>query len=421
MAIADLTNWISEYGRPGYIWYAKRLAANDTLATEAHQAGPYLPKEFLFRIFPALNRPDRENPDTHFDIFIDSHAGHTTARAIWYNNKLRGGTRNESRLTGFGGRKSALLDPDSTGAIAAFAFRPQTGRKSAECHVWVCGSEVEESEIADRIGPVEPKAHVIWEPGSVAGPQLTTKSRAGEQATCTLSSSEMPPAWLRKFPTGEEIIRKTVEMRALPRSRLDDRLIKRRQCEFEIFRSVEDAFFTPRITAGFTGIAQFLETAQTILQSRKSRSGNSLELHVREIMTEEGLRDGLDFAFRPVIEGGKRPDFIFPSVTAYNNPKFPAKKLRMLGAKTTVKDRWRQVLNEADRISPKHILTLQEGVSEGQFREMREAKVVLVVPDLLHVAYPKSVRPQLLSLRNFVAGIHGLGAALPQPCAASGT
>jgi hypothetical protein len=49
----------------------------------------------------------------------------------------------------------------------------------------------------------------------------------------------------------------------------------------------------------------------------------------------------------------------------------------MLAAKTTVKDRWRQVLNEANRIETKHLLTLQEGVPEGQFTEMQDAKVNL--------------------------------------------
>ena len=47
----------------------------------------------------------------------------------------------------------------------------------------------------------------------------------------------------------------------------------------------------------------------------------------------------------------------------------------MLAAKTTCKDRWRQIINEADRIKLKHLITLQEGVSEAQFREMQEAGV----------------------------------------------
>ena len=80
----------------------------------------------------------------------------------------------------------------------------------------------------------------------------------------------------------------------------------------------------------------------------------------------------------------------------------------MLAAKTTCKDRWRQVLNEASRVPTKHLLTLQEGVSEGQFSEMREADVRLVVPADLHDAYPKAVRPHLLTFGGFLGEVRGL-------------
>jgi hypothetical protein len=122
-------------------------------------------------------------------------------------------------------------------------------------------------------------------------------------------------------------------------------------------------------------------------------------------MTEEGLRSGADFSHRPVIERGKRPDFLFPSQAAYEDSTFPGDRLRMLAAKTTCKDRWRQVINEADRITTKHLLTLQEGVSEGQFREMREAGVQLVVPTGLHDAYPAQVRPHLISFEEFIGDV----------------
>lgn len=48
------------------------------------------------------------------------------------------------------------------------------------------------------------------------------------------------------------------------------RLMRRRECEFQIFRSVEEAVELPVITAGFTSIDDFIARAQTILQRRKS-------------------------------------------------------------------------------------------------------------------------------------------------------
>ena len=65
-------------------------------------------------------------------------------------------------------------------------------------------------------------------------------------------------------------------------------------------------------------------------------------------------------------------------------------------------------MNEADRIETKHLLTLQEGVSENQFREMRDANLQLVVPAPLHRHYPESIRGQLMSLSQFVSEVKSL-------------
>ena len=98
-------------------------------------------------------------------------------------------------------------------------------------------------------------------------------------------------------------------------------------------------------------------------------------------------------------EGNKKPDFLFPSVSAYRRGERP---LTMLAAKTTCKDRWRQILNEADLIPEKHLMTLQEGVSINQFQEMRTEGVTLVVPARLHRSYPAAIRAELMTLEAFL-------------------
>jgi hypothetical protein len=406
MPVADLTDWLEQFSAPEFVWLVKRLSGNDTLATEAHQAGPYIPKEFLFEIFPALNRPEAENPDLTFPLFIDSHADAREIRAVWYNNRLRGGTRNEARLTGFGGAASALLDPDSTGALTVFAFRT----KKNECHVWVCQHETEEEIVEDRIGPVEPGKALVWSAKGLAIPDVLPPI-AKIRANCWLSPAEMPAAWLKHFPTGEEIIRKTVELRSDAALNPDKRLLRRRECEFEIFRSVEEAVELPVIKAGFKTIDEFTARAQTILQRRKSRSGRSLELHARALFVEEGLKEGTQFVHQPPeSDPGKRgPDFLFPSGAAYADPAYPSTRLRMLAVKTTCKDRWRQILTEADRIGKKHLLTLQEGVSERQFQEMVDAGVQLVVPEPLKTTFPASVQEHLQTVESFIADVRLLG------------
>ena len=43
------------------------------------------------------------------------------------------------------------------------------------------------------------------------------------------------------------------------------------------------------------------------------------------------------------------------------------------------KDRWRQVLNEADCIETKYLFTLQQGISKNQLREMKHTKTAYFV------------------------------------------
>ncbi len=404
MALADLTDWLDEYIGQNIVWYVKRLSGNDTLANGSHQAGPYIPREFLFSVFPTLERPEALNPDLRLDLYIDSHPDYRRVRAIWYNNKLHGGSRNETRLTNFGGAGSALLDTDSTGALSVFAFILDEQGAATECHVWVCRHETEEELVEDRIGPVEPGKGTFWSPRHAAAPGLF-EPRPRSRANCWLELDEIPPEWLIKFPTGAEIIAKSVELRSDSALNPDQRILRRRDCEFELYRSLEQAIELPVIRKGFENVDEFIARAQTILQRRKSRSGRSLELHAKSIFIEEGLREDQDFAHQPESESGRRPDFLFPSVRAYRNREFPSTRLRMLAVKTTCKDRWRQVLNEADRIESKHLLTLQEGVSEGQFREMVGAGVQLVVPAPLIRAFPASVQPHLQSLESFIGDV----------------
>lgn len=406
MSLGDLSGWLDEFTGPDFLWYVKRLSGNDTLANGSHQAGPYVPKEVLFEIFPSIARTDIKNPDHWFHLYLDSHADHQSVRAVYYNNKFHGnpkGGRNEARLTNFGGSKSALLDPDSTGALAVFAFRIDTDRGPADCHVWVCRHATEEDLVEDRVGPVEPGTWMVWSVDRESG--LLPLFDAAPRKTCWLEPAEIPSGWLTRFPAASEIVRKAVELRNLSSLAPDERLLRRRECEYEIFRSVEQAIELPNIVAGFPSLDDFIARAQTILQRRKARSGRSLELQTREIFIEERLVEGTHFSHQPESDRGKRPDFLFPSEVAYKDAAFPPSHLCMLAVKTTCRDRWRQILNEADRIPRKHLLTLQEGVSEDQFREMTEAGVQLVVPAGLIEKFPMSVQPQLQTLESFIGDI----------------
>ncbi len=370
--------------------FVKRLAANDTLATDAHQAGPYVPKNVMFLLFPSLNAPSEYNPDTRFQATINSHSQPSqTVRAVWYNQK----SRNECRLTSWGGKKSPILEPDSTGSVTLFAFHKDDASDANGCHIWICNL-AEEELLEDLFGPIEPTRtlHLRY------GKPVTGKDSTAAPKPCRLTEKTIPGSWLKKFPEGFEIVSMSVSLRPLNDLCADDRLIQRRDCEYEIFRSIEEVSVLPRIAKGFSSVDEFIQYSNSVNNRRKSRSGRSLELQLAHIFNEEAVR----FSHGEISEGNKKPDFLFPSAAAYRSGKKP---IWMLAAKTTCKDRWRQILNEADGVPKKHLCTLQLGLSVNQFNEMDRAGVTLVVPRKYHDSYPKSVRPKLVELQSFIREI----------------
>ncbi|MFO1481543.1 MAG: type II restriction endonuclease [Turneriella sp.] len=388
-----LTQFLQSIRSREWIWYCKRLSGNDTQLTGSHQAGPYIPKTFVFDRFPSLKRNEL-NPRVTFPVNVVSHQSQeTNVTAIWYNNKIAGvGTRDECRLTNWGGNDSPLLDPENTGALCIFAFHQTDSEKNSEiCKIWVCTDSHQEDVIESEIGEVSPGRYVIRS----AAPMLV------DRASCVLAESDIPDAWRTNLPSGEELVEKCLSLRPeFLRLDPDSRLLKRRECEYEMFLGLEQSIILPKIRHGFNSVDEFIALANSVGNTRKTRSGKSLELHTIKVFEEERLTA---FAFNKITEGNKRPDFIFPSAEAYHNPQFPTDKLAMLGVKTTCKDRWRQIMSEADRIPRKHLLTLQEGVSENQYAEMAAAGVTLVVPKKLHSAYPAKIREKLMGLAEFIA------------------
>lgn len=391
MSTEAFQTWLSEHSGTHWRWYVKRLAANDTLATKAHQAGPYFPKDVVFDLFATLKASNTPNPRVRLPVYLDSHGEpRRDVSVIWYNQ----GTRDECRITGWGGAQSPLLDPDATGSIAVFAFACGPEQEAAGCHVWLCSYAEEEAfEIQ----------HETIDPGSpiyiVDGHNRLGQNTESAERPCWLTDATIPSNWKHAFPSGADIVRHTVGLRKLSGKTPDQRLLVRRACEFEIFRSIEQYLVLPRVKEGFESVDEFIEYSNAVNNRRKSRSGRSLELHVAEILIEEGIQ----FSHGEVSEGNKKPDFLIPSAKAYRSG---VKPVWMLACKTTCKDRWRQIINEANAIPEKHLITLQEGISENQFSEMKAEGVSLVVPKSLHKSYPTSVREDLLTLEGFIAQIN---------------
>ncbi len=74
----------------------------------------------------------------------------------------------------------------------------------------------------------------------------------------------------------------------------------------------------------------------------------------------------------------------------------------MLAAKTTCKDRWRQILTEAERIELKHLVTLEPGITENQTDEMKASRVQLISPQALHNSFSIQQQKWLIDIRGFL-------------------
>lgn len=401
----NVEEFISEVSVEGYQWYLKRLSGNDTMANGSHQGGPHISRNFLFGLFPEWESRTDSNQDASIELSIDSHGLNRNIRAVWYNNKYRNGTRNEARLTNFGGIESPVLDPESTGALVVFAFRRQPDSLCVKCRMWITGTDEEENFIEMLAGAVEPGTGVAWSP---TGSYYTLQHDQRRRSKCWLSESEILPEWYEKFPSGKVLQKLALEKITARGLSPDKRLIQRRVCEELAFYSIEEAIELKHVLKGFADIDSFMTKARSMMQRRMSRSGRSLELHAMHIFKEEGLESEVGFSWQAKTELGKKPDFVFPSIKAYNDESFSANRLRMLAVKTSCKDRWRQVINEADRIPVKHLLTLQEGVSVNQFKEMQDEGVQLVVPKTNKKKFNKDIQSKLLTFEEFIEEIKGL-------------
>lgn len=180
----------------------------------------------------------------------------------------------------------------------------------------------------------------------------------------------------------------------------DKILIEWIQEEYSLFRAIEIARYGHIVRRGFDTVDEFINLANQVLNRRKSRAGKSLEHHLATLFDENQI----NYTAQGITEGRKKPDFIFPSVEEYHNAQFPVEKICTLAAKTTCKDRWRQVLNEADRMKDQHkyLCTLQQGISEAQMDEMQAEGVVLVVPRPYIKTYPADRRERIWTVAKFI-------------------
>ncbi|MFD2602478.1 type II restriction endonuclease [Flavobacterium suzhouense] len=380
----DILNKAIQSVQQSEIAFCKYITANDTGATGGHQAGYHIHKK-SWKLF--FDQPGIKG--TNKDRFITirwQDSFETESRFIYYGV----GTRDEYRLTRYG-KAFPFLRDENIGDLLVIC---KITSDNYQAFVLNCDDDIEEFLAAlnissTNINGIIPKQF-----------QQTAEDKLIDCFTAFLKSLKLD------FPTTIELANNARNCynnsygitSKIIQARPDVELLKWIDSEFQLFKVIENDRYTSRIQSHFKTVEELVITANTILNRRKSRAGKSLEHHLSEIFNTFNLA----YTSQQITEGNKKPDFLFPTGESYHNPKFDEKKLIMLASKTTCKDRWRQILNEADRIKTKHLFTLQQGISSNQLKEMYQHNVCLVVPKPYLDSFPKPFRERILTLDNFI-------------------
>ena len=364
--------------------FCKFLSANDTGETGGHQSGIYIPKNSVPLIFdtPGIKGQNKEE----FNKIKWQDDFETDAHFKYYGQ----GTRNEYRITGFG-RNFPFLKPDYTGSLVVILKQKDLLYKG-----YVLETEDEIEDFLDYFGITPTETNCLL---NTVLPSLDEKENIAIQEFIKTLTTD--------FPTSEQmsLVAQRIQNFVFDHEeniqlRPDDKLLDWTEVEYRLFRTIEHERYGVLIKNGFSDVEKFIELANQVLNRRKSRAGKSLEHHLSSLFTGNSIT----FTSQAVTEGNKKPDFIFPSVESYHDASFPVDKLASLAAKTTCKDRWRQVLNEADRLRSKNkfLCTLQQGISSAQLEEMKSEKVVLVVPEKYIKTYPEKYQNDIWTVKKFI-------------------
>lgn len=361
----------------------KFISPNDVGITGSHQCGFYLPIS-VWEMYTA-NPPERGRNAEHEVEITWPDDRITQSRVKWYGV----GTRSEYRLTRFG-RDFPWLAADTVGDLLVLVPR---SRDQFAAYVLDLDDDIEEIQAALGVGPFE-----RWGVYQHGAPRIETENQ------CLDREFRQFAAPLSDFPDGAAFsaaARRILEecLRNFRTLSADDLLMKSVETEYKLFQIVERQVCQPEVTRLFRSVDDFLQTAARLMNRRKARAGRSLENHVEYLLEQANI----PHTMRPKIDG--KPDIVIPSEKAYNDPAYPTDRIFIIGVKTTCKDRWRQVLNEGRRVPQKHILTIQQGISANQLREMHTANVLLVVPASLHSDYPPQHEITLMNVEQFIGTV----------------
>jgi hypothetical protein len=132
-----------------------------------------------------------------------------------------------------------------------------------------------------------------------------------------------------------------------------------------------------RLIAGVREIDAIMLSAS---QQRRSRAGASFEHHIESLLSAARA----PYERQVVIESRRRPDFVLPSFKHLRTPSAGDAPGLILSAKTTLRERWKQVKLEKQD-DDLYLATVDENISGAAISDMATHNIFLVVPEALKV------------------------------------
>ena len=395
---SDIQEWVGK-GRQLLI---KKLSRNDCGwadgSENGHQNGVYIPRAIRESdFFPQLKNINQDKPhifESQFKTLWPTTGEIKASNLKHYSNKGP-----EMHFTGVPKGEFAGLTPASL-MIGGILREPVD-----DVHHWfmIVDSASEEVELLEAMFDLGADFHYgLFDPGDALKIQKDETEQLVNELSVALKKGALAAfiASVSKMPA-PEILAAEAQRVFLQQNQLGDlnpygmpnpgdAIMKiSRDIEYSLYKRAERRYRAAEviriITSGGADIVSsvvrgFPDLDATFLsasQHRKSRAGRSFEQHIARL-----LRDGKISFEEQAVTGGRRPDFVLPSLVTLISKKRTFDEALVLSAKTTLRERWKQVAMEKFNCAL-FLATVDDRVSSAAIDDMSTQGIHLVVPESL--------------------------------------
>lgn len=401
MTVSDQWSDVQEWMERSSKILIKKLSRNDCSWADdsrKHQSGPYIPHEIRESgFFPELKNLNAEKSHI-FESPLPT-IWPTTGEAKKSNLKHYSNKGSEMHFTGVPKDEFSGLTPASV-LIGGVLRRPV-----GDIHHWfmTIDSATEAAELLESIFDLGTDFHFgIFDPADAFKARKNETDQLIEELTAALKSGSLRSfiATVSKMPAPEALAAdaqrtymaqqgiKTLNPYEMPSP--GDAIMKiSRDIEYALYKRAEIRYRAAEVvrivTEGGTDLvasvvrsfpnldALFLSASQ----QRKTRAGRSFEHHIAKV-----LHDGRIRYQEQAVTGGRRPDFVLPSVAVLASMTRSVDEAMILSLKTTLRERWKQVPMEKFRCEL-FLATVDDRVSSEAVDGMQAQGIHLVVPESL--------------------------------------